>query len=1165
VLTLKPVRPTTVIGYMFLAILSFPGGVSAAQPVGKTEDAWRTLDPVVRATNRGVALMERYEYAQAVTAFAEAHKLAPDSAETRVNLAIAVYNRCAKGDLEEAEKLLDEVIRDDPNHARALYFRAITHQYRGHDEKAISHLQHLVKLVPHDACVWYLLARSKTHLGQPARAALERAIQENPGLASAYYDLMRIAYQEGEEDKAQALQETFVKLRQSPLAEMLVIPQYRQMGPLAVVRPVSGEPRRSVAGGETAAGPVKTVFAASTSTPLRGFDTKERATAAGAIRARHGVQLAMADVNGDGRLDLVTTAVVRDGCRGVTLLLGGVDGGFTDATETSGLAVAREAVSCAFGDYDNDNKVDLFISCAGPNSLLRGRGDGTFEDVTGKTGTGGPTVITVSAVFLDADHDGDLDIYVCNASTNDGTAPAANQLLNNNADGTFTDIADEAGVACRTRRSVMLAPADIDGDRDTDLVVFNEGSAATVFFNDRLGKYHEQQTTDQPVRGDHGGILQDFNGDGRPDLLVFPGSDAAGRLYLTDGTGALKPSTQFDGCIETVSTWGPVRATRVADVDIDGDLDIVVFGPAGHLLLNDGWGRFVNQPGMWPIPSDGTVIGTELADMTGDGVPDLLKVLDPGSGRIEMAATTLTPPANWMAVTVTGDRGDDKRTRSPSSGFGTKVELRCGLHSQVITYTGLGGGLSQSRQPVILGLSGASKADYLALTWPDGVTQCETELAANAHHRISEMERRVSSCPVLFSWNGERFEFIGDFAGVGGLGYYVAPGEYAPPQPLEHVKIEPEQLKERDGLYELRLCEAMEEVAYIDRLELLAVDHPAGLSVYPDERLAVTGPPPTHRLLCPASPIFPLRAVGPEGIECAAHLKEADRMYAYQPKLHPRFLGFCQPHALTLDFGDRLADLEPGRDVYLFLNGWIEYPYSQTTFAAAQAGVGWKPMKIERLADNDQWETIVPDAGAPGGMGRTIAIDLTDKLPDGGCTLRISTNLEIYIDQVFIAADRGTDGFAINTAPLLTADLRRLGFPKEYSPDGQHPTVYTYDFIERTSSFKMPKGAYTRYGPVDELLTEFDDRYVILGTGDEIAVSFDARGLPPLKEGDARSFILISHAYCKDMDLYTAEPDTVEPLPFQSMKAFPPAQGERYPDASEFRRWRQRFNTRLVD
>jgi len=1139
-----------------LSIVAVSVSPAVGESEGKGEDPWRVSDPVVQATNRGVVLMEQYDYAGAVEAFERALGLAPDSVEGRVNLAIALYNRAGKADLERGEKLLDEALQREADNARALHFRGITHQYSGRDEQALPCFQRVVELRPHDAAAWYLLARTKSHLGQPYRAELERAVKESPALASAHYDLMRLAWQEGKEEEAKAHRERFNRLRETTLSEMVVMPQYRRLGALAVVEPMPGGPVRNVAGGELAGGSPKVL--------LRGFLKGHQPVPESGIPAGFAAGLAMADVNGDGHLDIVVVLLTTEVGRGVVLLLGQADGTFADASERANLTVSGVPASCAFGDYDNDDKVDLFVSCTGANHLFRGLGDGRFEDVTARTSTGGPNLATVSAVFLDADHDADLDIYVSNSMRADtDTGPAPNQLLNNNGDGTFTDIAVSAGVACPETPSHAVAPADIDGDRDTDLVVFHARGPDSVFFNDRLGKYHEERITAEPALGPGGGVLQDFNNDGRPDLLISPTRGAKGRLYLSGETELLKPSPQFDGCLEALATWGETYETRVADVDLDGDLDVVVLGRAGHALLNDGRGHFVVKPNVWPEAITEGTVAVDVGDFTGDGVADLLRVTTDADGTLEVIPTKLTPPANWLAISPTGHRGEDKRTRSPASGFGTRVEVRCGVHSQVIMYTGLNGGLSQSQRPLVFGLNGVTKADYVAFTWPDGVTQCESELAAGARHSIREMERRVSSCPVLFAWDGRHFEFVGDFAGVGGLGYYVAPGEYAQPQVLEHVRLGPQQLAARDGFYELRLCEPMEEVAYVDRLELLAVDHPAELAVYPDERLAITGPRPTHRLLCPAEAVFPVRAYGPDGSDCVDELAAVDRVYAYQPELDRRFIGFCRPHSLVLDFADRLGDLPAGRKVYLFLTGSIEYPYSQTTYAAAQAGVTWEPMRIERRGAGGVWETIVPDAGAPGGIGRTITIDVTGKLAGGDCVLRITTNLEIYYDRVFIAADRGTDGFAIRTVPMASADLRRLGFPLEYSPDGRHPTIYTYGTIEPTSSFKMPGGAYTRYGRVEGLLSVFDDRYVILGTGDEIALRFDARALPPVAAGQARSFILVSHAYCKDMDLYTAEPDTVEPLPFAKMSSYPYPASERFPDDDGARESHRQFNTRL--
>ena len=1142
--------------------------VSLGEPPSERDDPWGTLDPLVRAVNRGVGLMEQYRYAEAVGAFEQVVALAPKSVESRVNLALAVFNRSGQNDLKRAEELLDKVLAEQPDHVRALYFRGIIHQYSGQDTPALTCFERVLKEHPRDASTWYLLSRSKAHLGQPYRADLERAVQENPALASAYYDLMRLAWQEGREEDAKAYQATFQKLREHPLCEMIVLPHYRQMGPLAMVEPLTRSPQPRAVGAEVRFGPARTLFASPAGGSWTGV-TEETTGLAGML-ARDGVQVVTADINGDGRLDLITNAVTRDGHRGVQLMIRQPDSRLTDATGASGLAKATDAISLATGDYDNDGHVDLYVSRSGPNQLWRSGGDGTFADVTETTGTAGGDAITVSSVFLDADHDGDLDLYVLNTSTVSGDAPSANQLFNNNADGTFTNIAATAGVACAAKRSVMLAPADLDGDRDTDLIVFHCGAPASVFLNDRFGKYHAGEITDEPIRGEMGGVAQDFNGDCVVDLLVSSAGTVPACLFLSDGTAMRRRSAQFDGCVAALSSWGDVGTPRVVDIDLDGDLDIAFPGSAGHVLFNDGTGRFVAQPGCIKVPVSDTedkMLASELIEFTGDGVVDLVRIVDGKLGRIELHPGTLTPPSSWLAITPTGDRGEDKRTRSPASGFGAKIEVRCGVHQQSIIHTGLSGGLSQSLQPIVFGLDGVAKASYVSLTWPDGVTQCENELAGRQHHRIREMERRVSSCPVLFAWNGHHFAFISDFAGVGGLGYLVAEGDYASPQPLEHVKIEPEQLRTKDGRYELRIAEPMEEVAYIDRLELVAIDHTADVMVWPDERLVITGPPASHDLLVVSEHVDPVAAIGPNGEDCVERVRHTDRTYAYQPKLDRRFYGFCRPHALELRFDvpDRWIEGDADQSIYLFVGGWIEYPYSQTTFAASQAGVAWEPLRVDQLSPDGQWETIIPDAGAPGGMGRTIAIDVTGKLRSTDVRLRLTTNLEIYFDRIFVGTDTGTGDLTVQTVPLVSADLRRLGFPLEFSPDGRHPLIYSYDIIEPTSSFKMPRGVYTRYGPVESLLATFDDAYVILGTGDEMAVSFDAAAITPVAPGSVRSFVLISHAYCKDMDLYTGAPDTVEPLPHKSMAAYPygPPRGEESPPPVRIQR--NGIHTRMVE
>jgi hypothetical protein len=148
--------------------------------------------------------------------------------------------------------------------------------------------------------------------------------------------------------------------------------------------------------------------------------------------------------------------------------------------------------------------------------------------------------------------------------------------------------------------------------------------------------------------------------------------------------------------------------------------------------------------------------------------------------------------------------------------------------------------------------------------------------------------------------------------------------------------------------------------------------------------------------------------------------------------------------------------------------------------------------------------------------------------------------------------------------PVKSADLHFLGYPQEYSPDGRHPTLYDYDSVSGAVAWKIMEGDYTRYGQVTELLDQADDCYVIMGRGEELTLRFSAGDLGPTPEGFRRSFILKTDSFCKDMDLYSAYPDTVEPLPFHSMSTYPYGTNEKYPDDEKRREYRSRFNTRRI-
>src|SRR5262249_10429480 len=153
--------------------------------------------------------------------------------------------------------------------------------------------------------------------------------------------------------------------------------------------------------------------------------------------------------------------------------------------------------------------------------------------------------------------------------------------------------------------------------------------------------------------------------------------------------------------------------------------------------------------------------------------------------------------------------------------------------------------------------------------------------------------------PVLFSWDGQRFVFVTDFLGEGSMGEMLAGGGHRPPRPEESVKIEADQLAPRNGQYVVKIAEPMDEATYLDRLQLVVLDHPANVQVYPDERFASGGPPPTQELLVVHQPIFPVRAGDHRSRDVTAKLRQRDRDMVSDFAFRS-WLGFAEEHFVEL-------------------------------------------------------------------------------------------------------------------------------------------------------------------------------------------------------------------------------------------------------------------------
>lgn len=1126
----------------------------------QSEQSQGDLLEALAAFNRGSALMEQYEYAKAADAFDTALRVMPDWVAARFNYGLAHLNRDTQPSLEEAVKSFQQVLEADPGNPHALFCLGMYFQHVGENERALVYFGRVHLADPDDPYVAFKYAEALNATGRDEEAMriLEKVIELDPGFMSAIYRLALLYRKEKGVEAAMPLLDRFQELRKAEVAggAFAVQKVYGTVGKYYQVlgadnHPLVREPDQAQR---------RILF----SPDVRELDVRLQAWkwGAGAIGMPG---LAVADVDRDGDLDLLLTAVGSD--QGCALLLNDGTGQFS-----LGQQFDQPGVSAAFGDVDNDGDDDLWLGGQGGEVLWQNDGQGQFQphETPGEAEGRGMTPLSR---LVDLDSDGDLDLlafrFAAGSIPGEGAAKAlASSVYNNNRDGTYADVAEELELQLADTPIASIVCDDLDNDRDLDIVLFPAGrAAAIVWVNDRQGAFRLLDGAELGIVGQNvlSATTGDPDKDGDRDLLVC----TADETRLLENRGRL----QFR-CVERFKRrHGSLRATggQFVDMDNDGDLDLV-FGDAyrrdrsrGPLLLVNQWPEkgFVDlteldQGNLLPAIDTEGPASCVAADFDGNGHCDLLLA---AAGRRPMLIRNVTEGGNWIAIDLKGRVGRDKMTRSNNSGIGARVEVKTGTIYQQHFVGGTAGPVASPPLRVHAGLGEHPKVDWLRIVWPDAVLQAELELAANRVATVVELSRKESSCPYLFVWDGSRFRFVGDFGGVGGLGYLVAPGVYAPPDPTEYLPLPP--LAPRDGHYVLNALTVLEEVTYFDEAKLIAVDHPLGTQVLPNEMMAISVPPPQYELFCFRQPIAPRRVVDHRGCDVTSQLAEVDRRYAGATRRDTRFGGIAEPHFIELDFGDQLTRFSTDDRLILVAHGWVEYGYSSTNYAAAQAGLRTEAPSIDVWRDG-QWVEVFREVGYPAGTQHVMTLEVTGKIRPGDRKIRIRSNMELYWDRIFLARHLDEVPLKQQEVAASSADLHYFGFPREYSPDGRLPNLSDYENVDHDMSWKLMAGDYTRFGDVTELVHEPDDCFVIMGHGEELTLKFAADDFGPVPEGHQRSFILKSDSYCKDMDLYTAFPDTVEPLPFHGMSGYPYGEGEHYPDDEKRTRYRREYNTRSV-
>jgi tetratricopeptide (TPR) repeat protein len=1121
-----------------------------------------------RLNNIGVAYMNQQLFEKALKAFDEAAAKDPSFRIVQINRGIAMLN-LQRG--EEGSALLEKAVQEDPKDPHIWYNLGLYYKNSSVPQKAIEAFKRVAEIDPNDADTWYFLGATYAQLKQfpPAIDAFEHALKIDPLHASAQFGLSRAYQQSGDADKAR-----------EGLKKFQYITQNKYGAPISLVYGEQGQYSRAEESPVAVAKVLPQI-------PVKFVDVTKEAgltVTAGVSEAQffHGPGACFLDYDNDGLVDLLLTDHGAQG--GISLYHNLGQGRFEDVTAKAGLDTKSHAIACTAGDYDNDGYADLALSFLGRVILLHNEKGGTFKDASEHLPVK-PNGSVRTAAWIDYDHDGDIDLFLGSSAKGEYKgSPVHDELWRNNGDGTFTDVSEEKGVTGLGHHWTALG-TDYNNDRAVD--IFVPGLEPLIWENPREGKFIARQPWDQrSIQDNTGVVVADFDHDGWMDLATThfgQGVPALTVLHNDHGknfTSTPLPKTDLDVAF----------GVAAFDYDNDGWVDLVVIGQTEQ-EIKDGKGEVRLFRNLGP---DG------WKDVTADVGLDKIQLQEPraiiaGDYDNDGAVDLLITQNHGPAVLLHNEGGNKnnslrlalKGLNDNKSAIGTKVEVFSeGLRQKFEVY-GSSGYLGQNSPYLTIGLGQAKEADVVRMLWPTGVLQDEIEVAANKQQEMLEIDRRGSSCPTLFAWDGTHYELVGDMLGAGVVGHWVGASngtvERNIARPVEYIKIPSGMVREKldshvshnqrdrkhpteslpttndqrgTTVLSFRFMEPLEESVYLDKVHLLAVDHPADYDVYPNEYFASNPPYPRFKVVFAKDARLPAGAWDEHGHNVLPDLL-AHRYFGDFKLLS--FAGFTAPHTLELDLG---APYEGG-PLWLLMHGEIEYFTATSMYAADQAHIQPFAPYVEAQNAQGKWVRVLDDLGFPAGGARTMTADLTGKLPLGTQRIRFTTNLQIYWDNILISHTPQNQTARLTPVPLARADLSFHGFPLKIEGTPPGNVKYIYEQVSATGPYTRPAGAYTRYGDVRSLLAASDDKFAVFGSGDEVALDFDPASLPPLPAGWVRDYFFAAHGYEKDMDFYAYRGDSVEPLPFRDMGAYP-YRDKSFPADPEHLNYLLEYNTRFM-
>ncbi|RMG61392.1 MAG: hypothetical protein D6715_13700, partial [Calditrichaeota bacterium] len=702
--------------------------------------------------NLGLAYLRQDDYASAEKWLKKVARMAPESPEVQLLLA-QLYQITGKG--EKALSILNRLISKHPDHPRVLYFLGEYHLQRGDSTsltRAEIYLGKLVGLLPANLVARLFLLQAQMALGhradalqnletlrqilpalsEPARLALERSIQ---ALLSGDLNAAR--------PQVQILHNLLRNLPQYQAGEAELRGSARTAVGLPVQHFLKMKPVSS--GQKLITAPPRTVHFQEVTerVGLPGSGT--------AGRIQRPAALACADFDGDGDVDLLA------GLPGKPVQIWQNERGtFKVRPDVGHLAHLKGATLAKFADFDNDGHLDLLVAVQHDLRLLKNDGTGRFVDYTSASQIKLPTSAMVQdALFADLDHEGDLDLLL---ATNRGV-----MYFRNDGNGRFSRWDEEAGFQVGPVEATSAAFADLDDDRDTDVVVGNAAGAMLHFDNLRQGFFQEVAR--------HSGLagaigvttlaVADYNNDGYLDLVTASGQPAQPVLFRNqgDGTFVADSSALSKG---TGPLLQRVYAIHPFDLDNDGYLDLLLAGQPSpgntsatglRVLYNLQGTGFVVAPELLPQLKE-TVFQVCTPDYDADGDLDIAVLAGHGLHLLRNDGGNVN---NYLVVRLTGLRSGSGKNNY--FGIGARVEVKAGTLTQVRVMT----------EPIAhFGLNGYQRADVLRVVWTNGVPQ--NRFHPEKNQTLVENQILKGSCPWLFAWDGRRFRFVTDVLWASALG-----------------------------------------------------------------------------------------------------------------------------------------------------------------------------------------------------------------------------------------------------------------------------------------------------------------------------------------------------------------------------------------------------------